>query len=154
MGKRGAVGINSGDPVDHSGPGLGRPTTPPTAGRQPEACPPLCQSATHCLSLSQPKSGQGSGDGVPSGGEAAKHFASETIRFREANPLPAASCRPRLIACNSRQLDDPPENPELRKQLQQIAVEARRLPICCKCFVVHVFKQCDANGTCFEEAGD
>ena len=64
MGKRGEVRNNSGLPVDHSGPGLGvGPTTPATAGRKPEACPPN--------STSQHKSGQGSGDGVPGGGEAA-----------------------------------------------------------------------------------
>jgi hypothetical protein len=41
MGKRSAVRNNSGLPVDHSGPELGvGPTTPPTAGRKPEACPP------------------------------------------------------------------------------------------------------------------
>ena len=40
-GKRGEVRNNSGLPVDHSGPGLGvGPTTPPTDGRKPEACPP------------------------------------------------------------------------------------------------------------------
>ena len=40
-GKRSAVRNNSGAPVDHSGPGLGvGPTTPLTAGRKPEACPP------------------------------------------------------------------------------------------------------------------
>jgi len=69
MGKRGAVGHNSGEPVDHSGPGLGRPTTPPTAGRKPEACPPS-------FLPSQSKSGQGSGDGVPGSGEAAGRFTS------------------------------------------------------------------------------
>jgi hypothetical protein len=41
MGKRGAVRNNSGLPVDHSGPGLRvGPTTPPTADRKSEACPP------------------------------------------------------------------------------------------------------------------
>ena len=40
-GKRGAVRINSGLPVDHSGPGLRvGPTDSSTAGRKPEACPP------------------------------------------------------------------------------------------------------------------
>src|SRR5215471_10400277 len=63
-GKRSAVRNDSGLPVDHSGPGLGvGPTTPPIAGRKPEACPPSFPS--------QHKSGQGSGDGVPGGGEAA-----------------------------------------------------------------------------------
>ena len=67
-GKRGAVRNNSGLPVDHSGPGLGvGPTTPQTAGRKSEACPP-----SFVLPLpSQSKSGQGSGEGVPGGGEAA-----------------------------------------------------------------------------------
>jgi len=52
-GKRGAVRNNSGLPVDHSGPGLGvGPTTPPTAGRKPEACPPDSLGT-----LSQHKSG-------------------------------------------------------------------------------------------------
>ena len=41
MGKRDAVRINSGVPVDHSGPGLRvGPTSSSTAGRTPEACPP------------------------------------------------------------------------------------------------------------------
>ena len=39
-GERGAVGPNSGLPVDDSGPGLRRPTTPLTPGRKPEARPP------------------------------------------------------------------------------------------------------------------
>jgi len=53
MGKRGAVRNNSGLPVDHSGPGLGvGPTTPPTAGRKLEACPP-----PFFFSPSQSKSG-------------------------------------------------------------------------------------------------
>ena len=40
-GKRGAVRNNSGAPVDHSGPGLRvGPTTPATADRKSEACPP------------------------------------------------------------------------------------------------------------------
>src|ERR1700675_1137658 len=40
-GKRGAVRNNSGEPVDHSGPGLRvGPTTPATADRKSEACPP------------------------------------------------------------------------------------------------------------------
>jgi hypothetical protein len=64
VGKRSAVRNNSGLPVHHSGPGLGvGPTTPVTAGRKPEACPPHLSS--------QPKSGQGSGDRVPGGGAAA-----------------------------------------------------------------------------------
>jgi hypothetical protein len=54
MGKRGAVRNNSGLPVDHSGPGLGvGPTTPATAGRMPEACPPSFLR----FPPSQPKSG-------------------------------------------------------------------------------------------------
>lgn len=41
MGKRGEVRNNSGLPVDHSGPGLRvGPTTPATADRKSEACPP------------------------------------------------------------------------------------------------------------------
>jgi len=73
MGKRGAVQNNSGVPVDHSGPGLGvGPTTPPTAGRKPEACPPSFPS--------QHKSGQGSGDGVPGGGAAAAPSSLDPIK--------------------------------------------------------------------------
>jgi hypothetical protein len=42
-GKRGEVRNNSGLPVDHSGPGLRLgPTTPATAHRKSEACPPDC----------------------------------------------------------------------------------------------------------------
>jgi hypothetical protein len=54
-GERSAVGSNAGPSVDHSDPGLRRPTSPATAGRKPAARPPL----------SQRKSGQGFGDGVP-----------------------------------------------------------------------------------------
>lgn len=76
MGKRGAVRNESGLPVDNSGPGLGvGPTTPPTAGRKPEACPPT-STDSQVLPLSQHKSCQGSGDGVPGGGEAAEGFSS------------------------------------------------------------------------------
>jgi len=75
MGKRGAVRNNSGSPVDHSGPGLGRPTTPPTTGRKPEACPPLS-----FVSPAQTKSGQGSGDRVPGGGEAATPSSLDQIQ--------------------------------------------------------------------------
>jgi hypothetical protein len=61
-GKRDAVrNTNSGEPVDHSGPGLRvGPTIPATSGRKPEACPPDSD-----FLVSQHKSGQGSGDGVP-----------------------------------------------------------------------------------------
>jgi hypothetical protein len=69
MGKRGAVGHNSGLPVHQSGPGLGRPTTPQTAGRKPEACPPSL------LIPPQSKTGRGLGQS-PSGGEAAARFTS------------------------------------------------------------------------------
>jgi len=54
-GERGAVGSNFGPSVDHSDPKLRRPTSPATAGRKPAARPPI----------SQHKSGQGFGDGVP-----------------------------------------------------------------------------------------
>lgn len=61
-GKRSAVRItNSGEPVDHSGPGLRvGPTNPATFDRTSEACPPGFDSP-----VSQHKSGQGSGDRVP-----------------------------------------------------------------------------------------
>jgi len=41
MGERDAVGPKSGPSVSQSDPGLRRPTLPPTAGRKPEARPPL-----------------------------------------------------------------------------------------------------------------
>src|SRR5215467_9496652 len=70
-GKRGAVPNNSGEPVDHSGPGLGAgPTTPTTAGRKPEACPSAFAVGVGFgvdLGISQNKSGRGSGGGAPSG---------------------------------------------------------------------------------------
>src|SRR6266849_10270203 len=82
MGKRGAVRNNSGLPVDHSGPGLGvGPTTPPTAGRKPAACPPTS------FSPSQRKSGQGSGDRVPGGGEAAVVSALDPIQTNRNKQL-------------------------------------------------------------------
>jgi hypothetical protein len=87
-GKRDAVRNNSGLPVDHSGPGLEvGPTTPATAGRKPEACPPI--------SLSQHKSGQGSGDGVPGGGEAAGVSSLDPIktnRNKRAPKKPYCGC--------------------------------------------------------------
>jgi hypothetical protein len=65
-GKRGAVRNNSGEPVDHSGPGLRvGPTTSVTADRKSEACPPGSDL------LSQHKSGRGSGGGAPSGASVA-----------------------------------------------------------------------------------
>lgn len=83
MGKRGAVRNNAGLPVDHSGPGLGvGPTTTPTAGRKPEACPPLLS-----VPPSQTKSGQGSGDGVPGGGEAATPSSLDPIQTNRNNGL-------------------------------------------------------------------
>ncbi len=82
MGKRGAVRNNSGEPVDHSGPGLGRPTTPPTAGRKPEACPPVFSSHPP-----QTKSGQGSGDRVPGGGEAATPSSLDQIQVNRNKEL-------------------------------------------------------------------
>jgi hypothetical protein len=76
MGKRSAVRNNSGLPVDHSGPGLGVGPTPPlTTGRKPEACPP-----------SQHKSGQGSGDGVPGGGEAAVLSSLDPVKTNRNRP--------------------------------------------------------------------
>jgi len=79
MGKRGAVRNNSGLPVDHSGPGLEvGPTTPPTAGRKPEACPPSLPF--------QHKSGQGSGDGVPGGGGAAVGSSLDHVRSNRNKP--------------------------------------------------------------------
>lgn len=96
MGKRGAVGNNSGEPVDHSGPGLGRPTTPPTAGRTPEACPQFSLSTTSNPFPSQSKSGQGSGDGVPGGGEAAESCTSldhnRTNRNKPTKRKPYCGC--------------------------------------------------------------
>ena len=83
MGKRGAVRNNSGLPVDHSGPGLGvGPTTPPTAGRKPEACPPPLP-----LPPSQPKTGRGSGGGTPGGGEAAVVSALDPIQTNRNKAL-------------------------------------------------------------------
>jgi hypothetical protein len=79
MGERGAVRNDSGLPVDHSGPGLGvGPTTPPTAGRKPEACPPTFPS--------QSKSGQGSGDGVTGGGAAAVPSSLVPVRSNRNRP--------------------------------------------------------------------
>jgi hypothetical protein len=75
-GKRGAVRNNSGEPVDHSGPDLGvGPTTPATAGRKPEACPPISD-------ISQDKSGRGSGGGTPgAASEASGVLRSEATQW-------------------------------------------------------------------------
>jgi hypothetical protein len=92
-GKRGAVRNNSGLPVDHSGPGLGvGPTTPLTAGRKPEACPPSLPTTSSTItaldgfSLSQRKSGQGPVDGVPGGGEAAAVSSFNPIQTNRNSP--------------------------------------------------------------------
>src|SRR4029077_11003737 len=80
-GKRNAVRNKSGQPVDHSGPGLEvRPTIPNTAGLNPAACPPILT-----LSL-QPKSGQGFGDRVPVGGNAAAPSSLDPIRSNRNRP--------------------------------------------------------------------
>lgn len=52
-----------------------------------------------------------------------------------------ASCRPGLIACNSRHFDEAPDrdfDAELLKWFNEIAAKARRLPLCSRCAVVHV----------------
>ncbi|HUS20187.1 MAG TPA: hypothetical protein VMZ25_11110 [Terriglobales bacterium] len=67
-GKRNAVRNNTGQSVHQSDPGLRRPTFPATAGRKPEACPPL-----------QPKTGrerEGRALAI-SGGEADAPFFNE-----------------------------------------------------------------------------
>jgi hypothetical protein len=71
-GKRGEVRINSGEPVDHSGPGLRvGPTTSLTADRKSEACPPDSSEVGVDVGvgvggvISQHKSGRGSGGGAP-----------------------------------------------------------------------------------------
>src|SRR5438128_2313102 len=81
MGKRDAVRNNSGQPVTHSGPGLGLgPTIPNTAGLNPAACPPNSDTS------SQPKSGQGFGDGVPVGGKAAVPSSLVPVRSNRNRP--------------------------------------------------------------------
>src|SRR5262249_7477485 len=71
-GKRGEVRINSGLPVDHSGPELRvGPTTPETADRKSEACPP------DSVSISQRKSGRESESGALSASEARVALRSE-----------------------------------------------------------------------------
>jgi len=78
MGKRSAVRNESGLPVDHSGPGLGRANTftdsqPKTGGL------PANINAQH-------KSGQGSGDGVPGGGEAAVTSSLDLVKTNRNRP--------------------------------------------------------------------
>jgi hypothetical protein len=75
MGERSAVRPKSGKSVYQSDSGLRRPTPPATAGRKPEARPPVstvCRPEveiedfeSRVAGLSQPKTGQGFGDGVP-----------------------------------------------------------------------------------------
>ncbi len=74
MGKRGAVPRKSGQSVDHSDPGLKGPTTPPTAGRNPEACPSL-----------QPKSGRGLGRS-PNGAEGTVLSCLDEIQTNRNEP--------------------------------------------------------------------
>jgi hypothetical protein len=72
MGERSAVDSNSGASVHQSDPGLRRPTPPPTAGRKPEARPPIHSQgfavgvgvATQLREAGlpyQPKTGRGAG---------------------------------------------------------------------------------------------
>ena len=92
-GKRGAVRNNSGEPVDHSGPGLRvGPTTPATADRKSEACPPdfdgvgggvgvavdLAAEGAH----SQHKSGRESESGALSGASEASDVLRSTATQR------------------------------------------------------------------------
>lgn len=74
VGERDAVPINSGQPVDHSGPGLNEPTPSPTSGRKPEARPPV-----------QPKSGRGLGQS-PRGCAAAQPSFLDEIEINRNNP--------------------------------------------------------------------
>lgn len=69
MGERDAALCNSGQPVDHSGPGLNEPTLSATSGRKPEARPPV-----------QPKSGRGLGQS-PRGCEAAQPSFLDSIEI-------------------------------------------------------------------------
>ncbi len=74
-----------------------------------------------------------------------------------ANPQPEAndgskeaSCRPGLIACNSRQIDEELSRHdgfkrETNQWLNRVAEAARRVPPCSKCGFVHVVKRCDGQ---------
>jgi hypothetical protein len=78
-GERDAVRIDSGSPVDHSGPGLTvGPTLPATTGRKPVARLPVFHNTDQSpyevkerreAAICQPKSGQGCGDSVPASDE-------------------------------------------------------------------------------------
>ena len=59
-GKRGAALPKSGVQVDHSCPVLKGPTSSPTAGRKPVACPAVSRGA-HLPPVLQPKNGRGVG---------------------------------------------------------------------------------------------
>jgi hypothetical protein len=70
MGERSAVGLKSGPSVTQSDPGLRRPTPPATAGRKPEARPPIhsqgfafgvASESCEAGLPSQPKTGRGAG---------------------------------------------------------------------------------------------
>lgn len=74
MGERDAAQYNSGQPVDHSGPGLNRPTLSLTSDRKPEARPPV-----------QPKSGRGLGRS-PRGCAAAQPSFLDEIEINRNNP--------------------------------------------------------------------
>jgi len=102
MGERDAVGSKSGQSVSQSDPGLRRPTLPPTAGRKPEARPPL-QSHGFELEVAfapklreaglpyQPKTGRGAGQGTA---EELQREALDTDQFSypsEAGALDARS---------------------------------------------------------------
>ena len=72
-GKRGATrNLNSGLPVDHSGPGLKvEPTAPATADLSSAACPPIFPFASSRLDIFQHKSGRESESGALSGASVA-----------------------------------------------------------------------------------
>ena len=80
MDERDAVRKNSGQPVHQSGPGLTGPTLSPTAGRKPEARPPV-----------QPKTGRGVGQS-PMGCEAALSSFLDSLEINRNIPRRGKHC--------------------------------------------------------------
>jgi hypothetical protein len=108
--ERNAAGLKSGNAVAHSAPVLTRPTSPQLPVESRRLAP--AQNAVAALHPVQPKSGRGVGQSPTmldapvnlEDGDIAKLV--ELFLLLDSWDREAASCRPCLIACNSRHGDE------------------------------------------------
>ena len=151
-GRQAAVVHQTGTTVAHSVPVRGAAHKPTRTDRKSDAS--LC-SAEVCSggvdSTSHHAKSGGTGDGVPGGGEAAVQRRDQAGCQNTDGDGTGGSCRPGLIACNSRQLDEETEEEtEWRMDddwLRAVAVLARTYPVCTKCGFVHVFRSCEPRSS-------